>query len=203
MTSRTVILNAALRALGEPPMVGPDDTTSSVQRVSEAYVDAVPSLLARHPWNFAMAVVQLSGTTDAKPGWLYAYPKPADCLRIVRVSMTDQPDDVGLRYVDSAGEVLTDQLNPYLRYVSDTWIDRLGSWPTLFQDAVVAQVAADAGPVLSKGEGALERLRRDAKDAMRQAKSWDAQQQPNYQLPPGRFIRVRTGRGWGSDYGPY
>ncbi len=203
MTSQTIVLNAALRALGEPPMVGPDDSRSTVQRVLEAYTDVVPSLLARHPWNFAQVVVSLTGTGTAKPGWLYAYAKPADCVRIVRVSMTDQPDDVGLRYVDSAGEVLTDQLNPYLRYVSDTWVTRLGSWPALFQDAVTAQTAADAAPVLSKSENTIARLQGDAKDALRKAKSWDAQQQPNYQLPPGRFVRARIGRTWGSSDGPY
>jgi len=201
VTTRTAVLNTALRALGEPPMVGPDDSRSTVQRVSEAFDDCASAVMSRHNWNFAQAVVQLSGTMTAKPGWQYAYPKPADCLRIVRVSLTDRPDDVGLRYADSAGEILTDQLNPYLRYVSSTWLDLLGSWPDLFEDAVAAATAEAAAPVLSKSEATISRLKDDARGAMRAAKSWDAVQQPNFEVPAGRFVRARTGRGWGKDYG--
>lgn len=182
-------------------MTGPDDTTRSVSRCSEAFDDVVPALLARHPWNFAMSVVQLAGSAEAKPGWTYAFPKPADILRIVRVSTTDIPDDVGLRYADSAGEILTDNSAPYLRYISSSWVTLLGSWPDVFADAVAAHVAWEVAPVLSQSEAKIERLANKASGALRIAKSWDAQQQPNFTVPPGKFIRARTGRRWGYDDG--
>ena len=201
MTTKTAVLNKALRALGEAAMVGPDDTRVGVRRCVEAYDDVVTGLLSSHPWNFAMSVVALSGSTAPKPGWTYAFPKPGDCLRIVRISVTDQPDDVGLRYADSAGEILTNQMNPYLRFISSTWRTNEGAWPELFADAVGDTVAYEVGPTLSKGESAMERLERRATSSTRKARSWDAQQQPNFQVPPGRFVRARAGRSWGRDYG--
>jgi hypothetical protein len=159
VTTKTAVLNKALRALGEAAMVGPDDTRVGVRRCVEAYDDVVTGLLSSHPWNFAMSVVALSGSTAPKPGWTYAFPKPGDCLRIVRVSVTDQPDDVGLRYADSAGEILTNQMNPYLRFISSSWRTNEGAWPELFADAVGEELSASnllAGGAVEKFVGRME-----------------------------------------------
>ena len=80
--NRTSIINTPMR-------VGAQGVTAAFQirlqlRQRPPLRPAVAYCLSLHPWSFALKHAALArGTESPAPGWRYAWPLPADCLRVV------------------------------------------------------------------------------------------------------------------------
>lgn len=194
MTTKSDVINETLVMCEQPPSTGPSDTSTWVKRVSTRYNASVKALLERHPWNFSTKRVQLQLLPDTPIGRSYAYNKPADCLRILRVNNNgsaenqNEPD-----YEDEGGAILTDLSPCYMIYVSSLWMTKEGAWPQVFADAVAKDLAAKCYGLFGKSATKKDELKKDASKALQVAKSWDAAQVPFQRQPAGRWVRARYG----------
>lgn len=156
------------------------------------YNASVKKLLERHPWNFATKRQQLQLLDETPIGREHAYNKPGDCLRILAINDTGETDDSNEPdYEDEAGKILTDLDPCYMIFVSADWMNREGSWPQVFADAVSADLAAKCYGLFGKSATKKDEIKKDAAKALQVAKSWDAAQKPYRRLPYGRWARAR------------
>ena len=125
------ICNGALIALGEQPITALTDNNKRAALCQARYNPVRRDVLRSHPWNCAMTIVALAaGTTAPVSKYLYSYPLPADCLRLINVPDIDNADS----YDVMSGSVLCNY-DPALNiiYVRDL------QDPTLF-DAALTKV---------------------------------------------------------------
>ena len=191
MASKASIINAALHHIGEPESTDPlNDSAQWVQRVRDRYSSKTRLLFEKHPWNFCSSVEQLSATEPTPEGYTYGFNKPSKCWRIIRVTDTQlamDPKYPTIPYRDLAGRILTNHETTYLMFIDGAWLTSEGSWPEVFAEALAAELAWSVLPVTSASGDARDRLERIAKTKLREAKNWDAQQNPIWQPPPSKW----------------
>ena len=90
MASKVEICNLALQNIGEEYITSLSESTPNAIECNLRFDTVRRSLLAMHPWNFAMKRVALSASTTAPAfTYTYSYPLPADFLMMV---MTEQQE---------------------------------------------------------------------------------------------------------------
>lgn len=193
MTTQTDVYNDALEWLGEPPCSGPDDDTTWVVRINDAYPREARKLFEGHAWNFSLAKTLLAAVDPTPDGWDYGFAKPAGCKRIIKVASSSNPSAGVIDYLDFGGRILTDSETTWLDYVDGTVIDTPGRWTELFAGALAAQIAYKVCPVLGKGDVGKDELRKAARRALSEAKLHDAQQNGAFVIPPGEYEKARYG----------
>ena len=149
-------------------------------------------------WNFATRTLAIDSSTDVTPefGFSYAFDKPSDYVRTVKVSADERFFFPLEDYHDEGAYILADCDPLYLRYVSNgvTYGLDLSLWPQTFARAVAYELAFRVAPSLTgMSEGGMERLEMRKDKALRDARSKDAMNQANERPPPGRLSRARSG----------
>lgn len=201
MASKGGVINAALHHIRESESQNPlTDNNTWVQRVRNRYDAKVQLLFEKHPWNFCSKVQALTASEPAPAGWAFGFNKPAKCWRIVRVTdslANMDPQCLTIPYEDMGGRILSNCASTYLKFISGDWLTLEGSWPQVFADAVAAEIACAVGPVTEGDEGTIDRLKLEARTTLRDAKNWDAQQNPIWEPPPSRWqvARFQSPRG--------
>lgn len=160
--TRTSIINTALMRAGAPGVTAGFQDSPDAQTAEGAYDRVLAYCLGLFPWSFALRRVLLAQGAEA-PGvdpvggiHRYAYPLPADCLRVVNAH-TD-----GGRV--AAWEILGRQLLCDAAPVSLTYV-RAGvpSFPDAFADMVAWRLAFEISPYMEQGgqaRGYLEMFER-------------------------------------------
>jgi hypothetical protein len=174
MASEVQIVNRALRLLKVAPITAIGQDSEAGEWADGVYTSARDALLAEYPWNFAMKRAALSASPDAPAwGYGYAYPLPADCLRVL--SIEGEPDESTEAWVVEAGSILTDAIAPlYIRYIEQ--VTNPGRFPPMFTEALVARLAAE-GAYGFTGNVAREQLMNELYQArLAIAKRYDAQE---------------------------
>jgi hypothetical protein len=178
MASVVQICNMALSHIGSEARVSsisPPDGSVEAGYCADFYDMARTELLEPGNWAFALNRVLLAQTTNLSNAWAYAYVKPSDCqrpLRVLRPNVTvtvftqdivsAHTDDRDSAAFDVEGDVVftnePDAVLVYTRDVSDT-----NKFTPSFTSALSFLLAAYlAGPVIKGNEGAR------VGDAMRQ-----------------------------------
>lgn len=192
MPERVEVINMALEALDLPPSTGLTDTRTDVVRVRTSYEPTVKAMLAAHPWNFATDMEACSVAEEDPTGWDYKYNKPSGCLRLVRLNDSGDPFDDNEEHYEDRGGYLYSDLSPlYCWFVAQRWVSLEGSWPQPFADAVSAALAYRCAGRQTRNEDKRDRRKRDARDLLSTARTWDGQQMPFERLPSGAWIRAR------------
>jgi hypothetical protein len=155
--------------------ISPPDGSVEAGHCADFYDQARTELLEPGNWNFALKRVLLAQTTNLSTAWAYAYVKPSDCqraLRVLRPNVTvtvftqdivsAHTDDHDSAAFDIEGEVLysnePDAVLIYTRDVVDT-----NRFPASFTSALSYLLSAYlAGPIIKGNEGVR------VSDAMRQ-----------------------------------
>lgn len=174
MASEVQIVNRALRLLKVAPITAIGQDSEAGEWADAVYTSARDALLAEYPWNFAMKRAALSASPTAPSwGYDYAYPLPADCLRVL--SIEGEPDESTDAWVVEAGSILTDAIAPlYIRYIEQ--VTNPGRFPPMFTEALVARLAAE-GAYSFTGNVAREQLVNELYQArLAIAKRYDAQE---------------------------
>lgn len=179
MASVVQICNMALSHIGSEARVSsisPPDGSVEAGHCATFYDQARTEMLEPGNWAFALKRQLLAQVTNTSNAWAYAYTKPADCqraLRILRPSVAvtvftqdriayPHTDDRDSAPFDVEGEVLysnePDAVLVYTRDVTDTT-----KFPASFVSALSYLLAAYvAGPIVKGNEGVR------VGDAMRQ-----------------------------------
>lgn len=169
-TSRTDIANRALNAIGADAIGSINDSTTTAKLCNRLFTPLTYSLLRRHPWNFALKRASLPASATA-PAWGYAfaYPVPADYLKIYEVKSANPTT----RYVVESGEILTDIGAPLnIRYVRK--VDDPGEFDPLFTELMVLAIAHDLAMPVANNLALRQSLKKDLEDAIPTARSADA-----------------------------
>lgn len=145
MTSVVFICNLALSNIGKQNIASIDEASAEARTCKQFYAHTRDMLLQSYPWRWAGAtqiLAEISNTKERR--WLYAYQRPADCLKIRRVTDEDMADYVpyqkgtvragGFDYALEGSVIYTSVSPAYLEYT--TRIEDPTVFPTLFQDAL-------------------------------------------------------------------
>jgi hypothetical protein len=186
-TSNTEICNLALKALGLDPISSLATDTSQagiiLRNTWEATRDAI---LRAANWRCLLARSGSLAQEAAAPsfGFSYAYALPADCVRVMEMS-------VDAAWEVEGGLLLTDEAEAYIRYVAyDKVADLVAKFDGHMVAAIVAQLAADIAPGL-KTLSRVPQLVLIAKDKLAEAKVFSAIEARPVQASCSALLDVR------------
>lgn len=178
MPSAVQICNMALSHIGSEARVSsiePPDGSVEAGHCATFYDPARTEMLEPGNWAFSLKRAQLAEVTNPSTVWAFAYAKPSDCLRPLRVLRPSgvvtvftqdvagfHADDRNSASFDIEGElILTNEPEAVLTYVRD--VTDTTRFPSSFASALSYLLAAYvAGPIIKGSEGAR------TGDAMRQ-----------------------------------
>jgi len=194
--SEVDICNMALSHLKQAPIVSIDPPSTMVeQKCANWYQQIRQETLRSHPWNFAVARVQL--TPDAvAPLFEYShrYELPSDWLRYI-----GRYDDFGVlldgKYDIEGGFYLfngEDDESINLKYVSD-FTDVSGMDP-LFRGLFAINLAIVIAPNFSGSEARVATLIKLQSEMRTQATAIDGQERPPRRVQRSKFIDARRGK---------
>ena len=169
MASVVQICNMALSHIGSEARVlsiDPPDGSVEAGHCATFYDPARTELLEPGSWAFSLRRAALAQADNTSTAWAYAYAKPSDCLRPVRViaptigvtvfsqdSHLLRTDDRGCADFDMEGGVIySNTPDAVLLYVRDV-VDS-GDFPASFTSALSYLLASYiAGPVIKGSQG--------------------------------------------------
>lgn len=178
MASVVQICNMALSHIGSDARVSsisPPDGSVEAGHCATFYDLARTELLEPGNWSFALKRLSLSEVANTSDAWAYAYAKPSDCMRPLRVlrptmgvtvftqdTVVGHIDDRDSAQFDIEGDVIyTNEPDAVLVYVRD--LTDTTKFPATFTAALSFNLAGFlAGPIVKGNEGAK------LGDAMRQ-----------------------------------
>lgn len=179
--SSTSIANRALQMLGAASILALTDNSKEARESNRCYDDCRRAELRAHPWNFSFkrALLAPSATPPAF-GFGYAFPLPADCLRV------PLPNDFDLDWEIEGRAILTNSTNsPWsasvpsgtgaslaLRYVAD--IEDATLFDATFCEALAARMAGEMCEVLTQSNQKAQIVQGRYKDALAVAHACDA-----------------------------
>lgn len=198
MTSKLDLYNRALRALGERTLVSASENVPSRYALDAAWDGGfLRYVLEQGQWNFAIRSVELGSDPDIATGFGYTFGfnVPEDWVRTVGLC-TDEFFNCPLERVMQEGSYWYADTDPiYLRYVSDD--SEFGGdyslWPETFTKWASLHLAEEVCGVLTASEQKMDRIKKDAKRALTDARSKDAMNDPTTFPPAGRWQRARRG----------
>jgi len=186
------ICNNALQGLKAERIMSLTDGTESADLCNQVWPSVRDSVLRSHSWNCATKLVQLQQDSTA-PAWKwdYAYPLPADCLRILEVVGGDEQPVSDWEQLGA--EILCNENSPvYMSYV------RREEDPTKY-DALLCKVleaalAAELAYPLTASVTARQTAEALLDQRMREARGVDARQAAKVQqLVPSSWATAKYG----------
>ncbi len=149
--SATQVANNALMLLGNNLITSMSDNSKAAKLCSQFYQQTIDAVLRAYTWNAATTRSAQLAASSSTPsfGFAYAYPLPADCLRVL--SMQDET----YKFRVENGYLLTDESEAYVQYIKRI---AAGSMDSLLVDAVSARLAATIAFPLTNSSGAAESM---------------------------------------------
>jgi hypothetical protein len=142
-------------------------------------------LLAVHPWGFAMQRTTLALSATAPTfDYLYAWPLPSDCIRILEVksgvTTTDSASAYDVQWVMEGGNILTNVEDIELKYIYR--VTAAGLYPPGFVAAFAARLGAAISLRLTDSNQRFTQLYQLYERMIARAKLEDATQENLYPM---------------------
>lgn len=172
LTSKTQVMNSALRKLGAESITSASDNSNRARLVSASYEIQLEKLLTAHPWNKAIDYVELAAI-DPTPGdvydYSYAFQLPSDCLRVLNTSAGSREcwEEV------SEGRLLADVSEITVKYVKK--VEDVSALGAQFCEALAWAIAFDLAYSFTQSASMVQLCKDEAEKAVRAARSYDAQ----------------------------
>ena len=165
MASVAQLCNMALSHIGSEARVSsisPPDGSVEAGHCATFYDLARTEMLEPGTWAFALKRALLAEITNTSDQWLFAYAKPSDCMRPVRVLLGGAGDDTtGTDFVLEGDVLFTNEQDAVLIYTRDV-TDTTKFTPSFVSALGYLLASYLAGPILKGNEGVR------VGDAMRQ-----------------------------------
>jgi hypothetical protein len=182
------LCSSALVKLGAESISSFDDGTAEARVASRLYPLLRDALLSTHPWSFATRQTELTRLTDGPTTTFeYAYQLPNDFLKAL--SAGNGGRGRGLVFQLANRQLLTDAESVALTYV---FRPSEGDFPSYFNAALVARLAAEFCLPLTENSSRAERLSRLAEAELKVAKLVDSQQDTPPRVEDFTLIRARS-----------
>lgn len=200
MSSVVYICNLALANIGKDSIASINEASAEARACKQFYELVLDTSLQAYPWRWAgktEALAQVANTRENR--WLYAYQRPSDCLKIIRLvdeSLTEYMpygDGVvsGGHAYDVEGQVIFCDLSPaYIQYTQR--LTDPAKFPPMFVDALSMALSARIAYPITRDL----RIRSDAvslaMQAMELAKASDANEVRETSDWPSEGIEARS-----------
>ena len=167
MASEVDICNIALSNLGERSINDRADENQRARACDNRFDDVRDLVLRSHIWNCALKRLALTSSATAPVwGYDYAYPKPAEMLRLIAVKENEHAFKI------EGDNIVTDSstLNIlYIERVTDT-----AKYDSLLVQAIALRLATEIGQDLTGKTELKENLMRKYREVLSEARSADA-----------------------------
>lgn len=203
MASKVEIANRALTKLGEDRILSLADDTKAARTLNSMFDIVRDAELRRSNWNFAVSRAQLAAsTTDPEWGFGYAYPLPADFLKLLDIdgswSCPAQTDyvtyDNSIFRIENVADVgsciVTDLAAPlkirYTMRATDT-----AKYDPAFVEALACRLAIEACETLTQSGTKKQAAMVEYRMAINEAITANAVENPARALADDSWIRSR------------
>lgn len=188
-TSEVAICNSALLKLGSARITSLSDTSAQAVFMNEQYSKIRDDLLSSHPWNFAIKRVEVAQDVTAPAyGWAYRYVIPIDVLRILWIGQGTEE----LHYDEwtrEEGYILTDLSTLKIKYIAQ--ITDVSQFPAFFSEALSWRLAQDYAWAATSSASLVAVIERTAEKRLKEARSYDAQENYPQLLHASDWVDVR------------
>lgn len=167
--SVTGICNRALQLVGSAQQImNLTDNTREARACTRAYDPCRRAELRAHPWNFAIARVQLAANLAGPPfGPVYQFPLPIDCVRVLVPKNASCDWNVeGRNIVATAGTPLN------IRYIAD--IADPTVFNAMFCETLAYRIALAIVEDMTQSNAKKAGLQQDYRSALVEARKADA-----------------------------
>ncbi len=191
--SQVQIVNLALTQLGQDRVIAITDDNEAARVMRSLWDICRDSLLAAHPWKFAILSTTLPALSAAPAGttWTKQYALPEPCLRLVQVGETFllYQGDVD-SFALEGGNILTNEAAPlFVRYVQR--VENVGLWPVLFGVAMARRLAMDACEKLTTSTSKFDAAVGAYQLAIREARRQSAIERPPQRTDYSAWLAAR------------
>lgn len=167
--SETSICNKALTLLGANRISSIDDDSIEAKLCKDHFADVRDDLLRSHPWKFALKRALLAASSTAPAwGWLYEYPLPSDCLRVVEMLGQEQDN-----WTEEGRSILTDSEIASIKYIQR--IESVGIFDSNFATVLSIDLALVLAYALTTSQGLRTDLATLRKEKIKEARTFSAQ----------------------------
>lgn len=200
MSSVISICNLALSNIGKPDIQDIDEDSAEAKACKQFYEHTRDLLLQSYPWRFATTTAALASVTNTKADrWEYAYQRPNDCLKVLRIA-----DVYDLPYSPSDGSLIIagghayhikgDKLYGFISPAYLTYTRRLTDptkYPPLFIEALAWHLAVRLAMPLTRDPKIRADAYQLAVQTFGQAGVADANEVREVEDVPSRAIEAR------------
>lgn len=196
MTDRLSIYNGALRLLGERRLASLTESREPRRLLDDVWDDdGIKACLEAAQWNWASRTVAVPASDSVTPefGYVYAFEKPTDIVRLVGLSSSPTMSEPLTRYENMGGFFFADLDTLYIRYVSNdaAYGGDFSLWPESFADFVEAHFAHEIAPKLTASEAKVEMIRKERERRLSDAAAQDAMSGPSKRPSLGNWANAR------------
>ncbi len=189
------ICNNALGSIGELPITSLTDNTKAARACNQRWTSVRDAVLRAHEWACCStdASLSASSTVPLSPEWDYAYPLPADFLRIIRVSTTDAA--VVDLWEIVGRQMLCNEVAPIIiRYVKRETDPT--QYDSLLSEALTARLAHALAPALELVSASMNKeLWQAYSDILREARGVNARDVQPRTLTTSTWAAAKRGTG--------
>ena len=178
MADPVSLINSALLLLGESDLIANVTDIKSAPPVVRGANHFLPlvqrELLSRHPWRFAMKLIELNLLLEPPPLEIFSkqYELPVDMLTLWRFH-----PDLARNYKIYGTRVFTSEIPPLIaEYVFD-----IGEkfYPIYFETLLYTALAAEIAMMVTQKPGVTQLWKREASILLTVARNEDSQQSPS------------------------
>lgn len=184
MPTKIDIASNALLLIGDNPISSFSDAGAGAQVAANIYPETYRSMLAEHPWSFAMkeqVLSRLSQTPDARTNYSYAYQLPADLIRVW--SIMDHSS-----YTIVGSLLYSNQTSLLCRYIAEVDETEL---PPHFVTALQYKLASDFAVSVTEDQGKAQYYGVLYLKQVSMARAVDSQNKPQVAIVDSPFVDVR------------
>ncbi len=198
MTDKLSLYNGALNIIGERKLNSLTENRESRYKLDDIFDnDMIDRVLEMGQWNFAGRSVQLFASTTITPtfGYQFAFEKPLDFIRTMRVAHDEYFKQPLTQYNEEAKVWFADLEEIFVQYVSNDvqFGNDFSLWPLNFTEMVEHYLAYKVAPRLTGLDFDSDTLLAKWKMMLREAKAVDAMEQPARWPPKGAWASSRQG----------
>jgi hypothetical protein len=198
MTDRLSLYNGSLNIIGERKLANLTENRESRRKLDDIWDnDLLDRVLQMGQWNFAARSAELQFSPSVTPsfGYQFAFDKPTDFIRTMRVCHDEYFKQPLTQYSDEAKWIFADLETIYLQYVSNdtSYGSDFSLWPQNFTEMVEHYMAYKVAPRLTGIDMDSNALLGKWKMMLREAKAVDAMEQPATFPPKGAWASSRQG----------
>jgi hypothetical protein len=176
MASVIDICNSALYKVGCDRISTLTEQNKRAKICNDIYSKIRDATLRSHPWNFATKRIQLAQDSTAPVfGFDYQYQLPSDCLIVRGVSNdSSMGTSRNIDYKIEGDKLLSNETAIYIEYTFKE--TNTTNYDANFVDALAYRLAIELAYPLVQSLSLVDRIKKDYKDWMADARTFDAQE---------------------------